>query len=109
MATKLKTSKTKAADAKAPTAKSKPVPPAAPKPDYGVAYLAEQLGIQPLTVRNKLREAGVEKKGRSYDFTKKEADELVKQFKNAAKEEAKAEPKKPAPKAKSKAKAETEE
>lgn len=44
--------------------------------------LAEALGIEPASVRVKLRKLGVEKSGRSYGWnTKKELDEVVKQCK----------------------------
>lgn len=45
---------------------------------YDVAYLAEELDIDPFTVRVKLRKAGIEKAGRKYGWkTKKAADEVL--------------------------------
>lgn len=50
---------------------------------YGVAYLAESLGVEPFTIRQKLRKAKVEKNGKSYSWkTKKEADEVAKTLKS---------------------------
>lgn len=50
---------------------------------YGVAYIAEALGIEPFTVRQKMRKAKIEKNGKSYSWpTKKEADEVAKQLKS---------------------------
>lgn len=53
----------------------------------GVDYLAEKLDLQPFTVRVHLRELGVEKSGRSYEFTKDQADKLVKKIKGVKKSE----------------------
>lgn len=61
--------------------KSKRTPPPMPKPDWGVNYLAEQLSVEPFTIRQKLRAAGIKKTGRVYDFgNKAKADEAVKQL-----------------------------
>ena len=67
-----------------PTKATKEAEPKATKKEgYGVAYLAEQLGLEPFTIRQKLRKAKVEKGGRSYTWaTKKEADEVLKAIKS---------------------------
>lgn len=78
--------RTKSGTAKKSSAKKR-TPPPMPKADYGVDYVAEALGVEPFTARQKLRAAGIKKSGRIYDFgTKKAADEVVKQLK-AIKEE----------------------
>ena len=62
--------------------KKKPTPPPMPKADFGVDYVAKELDIEPFTVRQKLRAAGIRKDGRIYDFgSKKKADEVVAQLK----------------------------
>ena len=40
---------------------------------YGVSYLAEKHGIAEATVRVKLRDAGVEKEGKSYSWSSQAA------------------------------------
>lgn len=78
-AKKEKPVKAKATTKKLP--KDKPVAKEV-KEGYGVDYLAEQLGLEPFTVRQKLRKAKVEKAGRSYTWaTKKEADDVAKTLK----------------------------
>ena len=78
-----------AEDKPAKAAKKKPTPPKLEKPDYGVDFVAEALGIAAFTVRVKLRQAGIKKDGRTYDFgTKKAAEAIVKQLKAKAKTEA---------------------
>lgn len=53
-------------------------PPAIEKPKYGVPYLAEQLGIEPASVRVALRKSDLEKSGRMWGWdTKKDADVAV--------------------------------
>lgn len=87
--------------------KSKPVPPAIEKPDYGIDQLAEALGIEDKAqVRVKLRNAeGLAdqyKKGRVWDFgNKKNLEAVAKQLKGspakaAKKDEAPAKDEKPA-------------
>lgn len=50
---------------------------------YGVAYLAEQLGIEPFSVRVKLRDHEVPKNGNRYQWaSKKEADKVVAQIRS---------------------------
>lgn len=50
----------------------------APEFKYGVADLAEKLGIEAASVRVKLRNAGVEKAGKSYGWnTKAELQEVI--------------------------------
>jgi len=52
------------------------------KPEFGVAELAEALGIEPTSARVKLRNAGIEKTGRSYSWPNQKAlDAVVKQLK----------------------------
>lgn len=46
----------------------------------GVDYLAKALGVTPFTIRVKLRALEIEKSGRSYEFTKAEADKIVKKM-----------------------------
>ena len=43
-------------------------PPKFESPKFGIDALAKEMGIEKATVRNKLREAGVNKDGRAYDF-----------------------------------------
>lgn len=62
--------------------------PAADKPKYGVAELAEALGIKPASVRVRLRNAEIAKSGKSYGWnTQKEFNEVVKAMKESKKEE----------------------
>lgn len=62
------------------------------KPEFGVAELAEALGIEPTSARVKLRNAGIEKNGRSYSWkNQKELDAVVKQLKATPDKPAKAE------------------
>lgn len=65
---------------------------AAPEHKYGVADLAKILNIKDASVRVQLRNAGIEKDGKSYGWdTKAELDEIADQLKapkvKAAKEE----------------------
>lgn len=54
----------------------------ADKPKFGVPELAEALDIEPTSVRVKLRNAGIEKSGRSYGWnSQKDFDAVVKQLK----------------------------
>ena len=69
------------------------------KKGLGVPDLAEALGLTPFTVREKLRRHGVEKKDKSYSFTKAELESLVKKFKAEPKEARKEENRKPRKKA----------
>jgi hypothetical protein len=72
------------------TASKTPAKTSAPKEStkkLGVGYLADKLGLDPFTVRVKLRDAGAEKTGRSYEFTQKQADDLVKKFSKKEKKE----------------------
>jgi hypothetical protein len=56
---------------------------AADKPKFGVPELADALGIEPTSVRVKLRNAGIDKEGRSYGWnTQKDFDAVVKQLKS---------------------------
>lgn len=88
--------------APAPKEKAKAAP-AEEKMPFGVAELAEALGIEPTSVRVKLRNLGIEKDGRSYGWPNQKAfDAVVKQCKAAPEKPTKAEE---APKAKPKAKA----
>lgn len=65
--------------AKKPAAKSET------KPTYGVNEIAEALGIQPASARIRLRNAEVEREGKTYGWeTKKEFDEVVKGLKATA-------------------------
>lgn len=75
------------------------------KPEFGVAELAEALGIEPTSARVKLRNAGIEKSGRSYSWPNQKAlDAVVKQLKatpdKAEKPAADEKPKKAPPKKK---------
>jgi SNF2 family DNA or RNA helicase len=66
--------------------KKKPTPPPFEKPDFGVAELAEELGITPTVCRQRLRAAGIEKSGRTYDFkNKKGVKEVASQLKSDSK------------------------
>lgn len=73
---------------------------------YGVADLAEKLGIEPASVRVQLRSKGIEKAGKSYGWnTKGELEEVVTQLRaEKPAKKAKAADEKPAAKAKDKAK-----
>jgi hypothetical protein len=67
----------------------KPVKEAQVKPNYGVPELAEHMGLEPTSVRVKLRNAGIEKSGRSYGWdTKKAMEQAAKDLKAAAPEKA---------------------
>ena len=55
------------------------------KTTYGIAYLAEQTGMAGASIRAKLRNLGIEKPGRSYEWTKKsDANDVAKQLKASA-------------------------
>lgn len=61
--------------------------------------LAEHMGIEPASVRVKLRNSGIEKTGRSYGWnTKKEMEQVAKDLKASAPEPAPAADEKPAKK-----------
>lgn len=65
--------------------RKKPTPPPMPKADYGVQYVADALGVSTMIARQRLRDAGIKKDGRVYEFgTKKAADDVVKKLKDAA-------------------------
>lgn len=89
MATKKKVSKKKATqDDTKETKKVKKSTKASTKKEktstegYGVAYLAKQLEKEPNLVRVALRNKGIKKTGKSYNWeTKAEADKVVKQLK----------------------------
>lgn len=50
---------------------------------YGVNYLAEQLGIEPFSVRVKLRDHEIPKNGNRYQWgSRKEADKVVAQIRS---------------------------
>ncbi|TXH19116.1 MAG: hypothetical protein E6R03_01000 [Hyphomicrobiaceae bacterium] len=67
----------------------------AEKPVYGVAKLAEDLGIEPASVRVALRNEGIEKPGKRYEWPNKtEYSKVLSQLKNRGAKDAK----KPAPK-----------
>lgn len=71
--------------AKAEPAKPAKATKAAPAEDtgYGVAYLAEQLGIEPFSVRVKLRDHEIPKNGNRYSWaSRKEADKIVAQIRS---------------------------
>lgn len=71
---------------KAKTEETTEKAPAAEKPNYGVPELAEALGLEPASVRVKLRKSTFEKKGRAWGWnTKKDFDEVVKAMKAEAK------------------------
>lgn len=81
---------------------------AAPEFKYGVQDLADKLGIEPASVRVKLRNAGIEKAGKSYGWnTKADLDEVAEELKGeAAPKKAKGKAKAdPAPKSEKKDKA----
>lgn len=72
--------KSKANEAETEATKEAPV-----KPNYGVPELAEHMGLEPTSVRVKLRNAGIEKSGRSYGWdTKKAMEQVAKDLKAAA-------------------------
>lgn len=83
---------------------------AAPEFKYGVQDLADKLGIEPASVRVKLRNAGIEKAGKSYGWnTKADLEEVADELKGdpapkKTKGKSKAEKADPAPKAEKKAK-----
>lgn len=77
---------------------------AAPEFKYGVADIADKLGIDASAVRVKLRNAGVDKAGKSYGWnTKSELNEVIEEI-SAKAEPKKAKTKEEAPKGKAKAK-----
>ena len=92
MTTKRKPSaaaKKKAAQKKKPAAKSAAKKAPAEAMKYGVDDLAKALGIKPASVRVRLRNAGVEKAGKSYGWnSQKDLDAVVKQLKVDDKEAA---------------------
>lgn len=78
---------------------------AAPEFKYGVQDLADKLGVEPAQVRVKLRNAGVEKAGKSYGWnTKADLDEVIDQLKGDDKPAKKSKKTEDAPKAEKKAK-----
>lgn len=81
----------KAAKKEAPEAvEEKPV---VERPKYGVPALAEAMEIKPASVRVRLRNAGIEKTGKTYGWnTKAEMAEVIAQLKKAKDTEEKAEP-----------------
>lgn len=86
--------------------KKKPTPPAPEQYKFGVTELAEALGIEPTSARVKLRNAEIEKAGRSYGWnTQKDFDAVVKQLKSTAKAPKEEAPAAPAAKPKGKPKA----
>jgi hypothetical protein len=83
-------------DKKAKAEKVESKKEAAPEFKYGVQDLADKLGIEPASVRVKLRNAGVAKAGKSYGWnTKADLDEVIEELKGDGDE-------KPAKKAKAK-------
>ena len=85
---------------KLPPAKAAPTAKAAPKADklavvkeakepakkYGVADLAEAMGIEPASVRVQLRKSEIEKSGKSYGWdTKDELKSVISQLRPKAK------------------------
>lgn len=42
--------------------------PPVEKPEFGVEALSKELGVEDATTRLKLREAGIKKDGKTYDF-----------------------------------------
>lgn len=64
---KEKAEKKKASKKEVKKAKRK-APPPVEKPEFGVDALAKEMGVEVATVRVKLRNAGIEKGGRTYDF-----------------------------------------
>ena len=82
-----KTKATKAAEVE--EAPKRRGPPLIEKPTYGVDYVADKLGIDPRAARIKLRDAGVEREGKLYDFkTAKGANAVVDQLKGTKKKAA---------------------
>lgn len=72
--------KTKKADTKGKTKAAEKEEPETFK--YGVADLAEKLDLEPASVRVKLRNAGIEKAGKSYGWnTKAELQEVIDELK----------------------------
>jgi hypothetical protein len=56
----------------------------AEKPAFGVDYIAEKLGIQPPSARIRLRNAEIEREGKTYGWaSKKAADEVVNRLKSS--------------------------
>lgn len=82
----------------APAKKKKAAPPSPKKPDFGVEQLAEHMELTPFTVRGKLRAAGIEKDGRTYDFgSAKGVEDMAKKLRaneKPKKEKAEKKPKK---------------
>lgn len=77
--------KSKKVEKKAAKGKAKRTPPKLEPVDYGIDYVAKKSGLEPATVRAKLRTLGVKKDGRQYDFgSAREADKIVSQMKKAA-------------------------
>lgn len=69
------------------TVKKSIISPAKAAPEkgtVGVDYLAEELDLTEFTVRMKLRELNVKKKGRTYAFTKAEAKALLPKLKGTS-------------------------
>lgn len=78
---KTKTTKAKAEKKEAPAKSGK-----LEMPEFGVAAVAEGLGVDARTARLKLRNAEIEKTGRTYDFKNQTGvDKVVKQLSKAAK------------------------
>jgi hypothetical protein len=72
-----------AKEKKAKTEKVESKKEAAPEFKYGVAELAEKLGIEAASVRVKLRNAGIKKAGKSYGWnTKADLDEVIDELKS---------------------------
>ena len=85
----------KKSDKKTATKAAEKAPEKAPKndtPKYGIAELAEAMGVEPASARVKLRAAGIEKNGGRYGWdTKAELQEVVSKLgKGAAKKAKKA-------------------
>lgn len=84
MATKTKTRKTSTKPADKEKTSNRKAPPQMPKPKYGIPELAEAMGVEPATVRQKLRSAGIEKSGRVWDFgSAAEVKKLAKELKSS--------------------------
>lgn len=78
-----KNDKAKAKDDAKPAKKAMPTPPKRGPADgeVGVDYLAKKLGIEPATVRMKLRNAGIEKgDGGAYSWPEAKADKIATQI-----------------------------
>lgn len=72
----------KAAKTEEKTEKKKPVPPKREAPEFGIAYLADELDREPHLVRVSLRRLKIEKVDGRYAWpSKKAADEVVAQLK----------------------------